>query len=274
MDEIPLTGMQKLYREMPFKGKGGSGARVEKADELLSDSGSLVESFQSSIDEAAEFFSDHDFGDEPLYPSPRKCKEPAGLTNSATFGCYLEKNRQNKWRVPGDGSLDFHYVDRELVSTRAPGERLKGGRSTRLGPRVDLLLAGATGRPILAEVKLTSKGSPDKDPFYALIQALASAAYLLPANQINRLAHDTHDKDDRLADNASQLDLYLIIGRAPERSAHWFDLRDRAEELATKIADGIKQYVPTIAGLELDWDGRARAKDKLIIKKWFSTADS
>lgn len=275
IDEIPLTEMQALYKELPFKRKGSSGARVMKADELLRDSGrSLADAFKNSVAEANEFFAEHDFGDQPLYPTPRKCKEPAGLTNSATFGCYLQKNRESKWKVPGDPSLDFHYVDRELVSTRAPGTRLKGGRSTRLGPRVDLLLANArTRHPILGEVKLTSSGAPDKDPFYALIQALASAAYLLPANQIKRLAHDTHDEAGRLAANATQLDLYLMIGLAPERSARWFDLRDRAEKLAKWIAPRISSHVPKIAGLELDWDGRAAAMDKLVVKKWFSTND-
>src|SRR5215211_5863703 len=44
-------------------------------------------------------------------------------------------------------------------------------RSPKTAPRLDLLLAGKGGLPLAAELK----AGDDRDPFYALIQALAHA---------------------------------------------------------------------------------------------------
>jgi hypothetical protein len=281
MKAIPNTPMSKLYSKMQFKGAGkkgksASGQRLDEARRMLKGNGAreLVEEFEESILKADSYFSKDDRSCEPLYPKRKPFTRSPGLDSSPAFGRFLHQHRGNDWIVPGDESLNFRYVDRELVSTRAPGAKLVGKSTTAQGPRVDLLLANATsGRPILAELKLTTRGAPDKDPFYALIQALASAAYLLPPNQIKRLDKGVPGKSP-IDESSNQVDLYLMIGREPKRSAHWFELRDSAEELARKIAPRIRKYVPTIAGLELYWDDDAKAQDKLIIKKWFSTAHS
>jgi hypothetical protein len=176
-----------------------------------------------------------------------------------------------EWSVPEDESLNFFYLDREVITTRLPGARLAGGKSTKDGPSIDLLLANAKTRlPIVAEVKLTrASGGTDKDPFFALIQALAGAAYLLPRDQLSRLRHELHGSDGRLDPQATQLDVYLLIGRPHDRSAPWNELRARAEELAEKIAPGLADLVARIAGLELYWDDQAKDEDRLSIRRWF-----
>ena len=270
IDEIPQTLLQTRYRELR---KSSFEKRLELAEAHIDDSGrTLAKEFKDSLAETKEYFRDHDFSDEPLYPKPRLQQGPSGLKNSVTLGRYLQRHRTMRWKVAGDRSLDFHYLDREIVATRAPGARLDGGRSTRLGPRVDLLLANAeTGRPTLGEVKLTSSGSPDKDPYYAMIQALASAAYLLPHNQASRLALDPHDPEDRIRDLRGGIELYLLIGRPPKHSRYWYRLRETTEQLALVLAPQIQASIPGIVGLQLDWRSRAASDQKLEIETWLAT---
>jgi hypothetical protein len=178
------------------------------------------------------------------------------------------------WRVLGDDSLSFYYLDREIVPTRAPGVRLADERSSAAGPRLDLLLANASeGRPIVGEVKLTNeRGSPDKDSFFALIQALTAAAYLLPPSQMKRLRRPLHDPEKKLSEKVNQLDVYLLTGDAPPHSPLWFELRDKAERLAALVAPQLRDRIHTIAGLELAWLKPRSAPTRLRITKRFSHA--
>jgi hypothetical protein len=121
---------------------------------------------------------------------------------------------------------------------------------------MDLLLANANdGAPIVCELKVTSlKGNPDKDPFFALVQALACASYLLPPNQLARLRH--HDPERALAAELERVDVYVMTISEPARSRFWFELRDRAEELASMLAPQLKRWVRRIAFVEFvrpDW---------------------
>lgn len=280
-DSIPITPLFRAYTDLHFKGAGKRGEKVyaqrlSKAKRLLKDPQALVDMFRDSLAETENYFGQHDYSDQDFYPKGRPFKKPPGIESTDALGHYLhsrrEKPRQRKkpWPVLGDESLSFYYLDRELVSTRALGARLKGGASTASGPRLDLLLANVTSRlPILGEVKLTNHGAPDKDPFFALIQALASATYLLPPTQLSRLRRSMHDPEGRLTPKAKQLNLYLLIGEPPERSPIWFELRDYAERLAALIAPRISDRIHTIAGLELAWfKGRPEATQLRITKRF------
>jgi hypothetical protein len=231
--------------------------------------------FRDSLVETESYFGQHDYSDQDFYPKKRAFKKSPGIESTDALGHYLHsRQRKKSWPVLGDESLSFYYLDRELVSTRALGTRLNGGVSTASGPRLDLLLANVTsGLPILGEVKLTNHGSPDKDPFFALVQALASATYLLPPTQLSRLRRSMHDPEGRLNPNAKQLNLYLLIGEPPERSPIWFELRDYAERLAALIAPRISDRIHTIAGLELAWfpDRRPEATRLRITKRFSHT---
>ena len=126
--------------------------------------------------------------------------------------------------------------------------------------------------PIVGDVKLTALGgqrpAPDEDPFYALIQSLASAAYLLPGNQFARLAQ--HDRAGVLDLSKRRIGVYLLIGEPPEAGS-WFELRELAERLSALVVPAIAEWVPVIAGLELAWFGDQRpAKSRLRITKRFT----
>lgn len=127
--------------------------------------------------------------------------------------------------------------------------------------------------PIIGEVKLTTKNkqgkwTPDKDPFYALIQALASAAYVLPRNQFARLG--LHDPTGLLDREHPRVALYLVIGKAPEAAGFWFDLRDYAERLSQAIIAGVADHVDVIAGLDRDWFDHRPSASRLQITKRFA----
>lgn len=275
-EPIPITPMFSYYTHLQFKGVGKQGKstyqlRLDEAKSLLRDPAVLVDKFTESLAQADAYFDRHDFDDEDLYPKRREFKKPPGIESTDALGHWLHKGRRTPWRVLGDDSLNFYYLDRELVPTRAPGERLTDGRNTATGPRLDLLLANANaGRPIVGEVKLTSNGSPDKDSFFALIQALAAAAYLLPPSQLARLRRGTHDPERRLDPDAKRLDLYLLTGEPPPHSPIWFELRDCAERLAAALAPQVGDRIHTIAGVELAWLKDRPEPTRLRITKRFS----
>lgn len=276
-EPIPITPMFSCYSRLQFKGAGKEGKstyrlRLAEARRLLGDPSELVNRFEESVAQADNYFDRHDFSAQDFYPRKREFKKPPGIESTDALGHWLDHERATPWHVLGDDSLSFYYLDRELVPTRAPGMRLTDGSSTATGPRLDLLLANASsGRPIIGEVKLTSKrGSPDKDSFFALIQALAAAAYLLPPNQLTRLRRGMHDPEGRLDPDDKLLDLYLLTGDAPPHSPNWFELRDCAEQLAAALAPQLNDRIHTIAGVELAWFEDRPTPTRLRISKRFS----
>jgi len=168
-------------------------------------------------------------------------------------GALMEHHRPQRWDVLGDDSLTFYYIDRELLVTQAKGLAPPTSPDTS-SLRLDLLLANAKdGMPIVAELKVTTpeRESPDKNPFFALIQALACASYLLPTQQMARLRG--HDQEDRLQVDDHRLDLYVVTIREPPASKPWFELRDAAERLSAATIDDLRPWIRTIAFIELAW---------------------
>jgi hypothetical protein len=275
---IPITPLFSYYTELHYKGAGKRNEKVYEqrlleAKRLLRSPRAtpLVEMFRESLRETEGYFRRCDYSDQSFYDNERVLNVDPGLESTDALARWLSDRRKQPWRVLGDDSLSFYYLDRELVSTRALGAKLADSRSSRNGPRSDLLLANAsTRRPIIGEVKLTSHGSPDKDPFFALVQALASAAYLLPPAQLKRIGNLRHDPDARIDPESTQVDLYLLMGEAPELSPLWFELRDCAERLAAVLVPQISDRIHTIAGLELAWYEDRPERSRLRISKRFA----
>lgn len=253
--EIPLTPLAERYAKLKgLKGvKDGAGVleqRLREADRLLADPDELAREVKTSIEQSEAFFADHgDLADKPFFEGrPEATREPMptdDLKHTTSVGKLFRKHPDHRWAVDDD-DLSFYYLDREVVVTRAPGLRLLGGRSTKFGPRADLLLANANdGTPIVGELKVAG----DKDPFFALIQALACATYLLPPSQLARVKHHDHGR----AQITGSVDVYIVLARAAdrERSRYWSDLRDRAEKLSEKIAPRVSPRIRRIAGIEL-----------------------
>jgi hypothetical protein len=281
-ERVPITPLFDLYKRLHFPkdgrgdGEGVLELRLREARKLLDDPQALVRMFNESLKESEDFFGTFEVTSPRFYPQPRALAEEASIANTKELGRLLGDAKKTPFRVLGDESLNFFYLDRELVATQAPGALLgvDGRVSTADGPRLDLLLAGEkTRRPIVGEVKLTSEGRPDKDGFFALIQALAAAAYLLPRSQFDRLR--AHDEDDRLGSHDPQVDVYLLSGEPPESSDYWFDLRDCAEQLGPAIAPFLGEHIGRIAGLELAWLEKDRpGRTRMRITKRFATPDT
>lgn len=234
------------------------------AETLLEDPQRLVGIFRSSVEETSEYFAQNDPGEDPLYGSvrPDLTHEP-GLANTAGVGALMEHRGRRRWDVLGDDGLSFYYIDRELLVTQAKGLPAPDSPGT-ASLRMDLLLANAEdGLPIVCELKVTSprQESPDKNPFFALIQALACASYLLPSPQMRRLRR--HDPEQRLTIDDGKLDIYVLTVREPPASKPWFELRDSAERLSFATIKDLGSWIRTIAFLELAWlDKPSRAEKR------------
>lgn len=224
------------------------------ARRLLEEPGELVEIFGSSVEETTEYFARHDPGDERLYGADRsELQQSPGLESTAAVGALMEHRGRQRWDVLGDDSLSFHYIDRELLVTQAKGLKAPTSPDT-ASLRMDLLLASAKdGLPIVGELKVTTpeRESPDKNPLFALIQALACASYLLPPRQMARLRR--HDRGRRLKIDDGRLDIYVLTVREPPASKPWFELRDAAERLSAATIEGLAGWIRTIAFVELAW---------------------
>ena len=244
---VPLTPMARYYARLKDE-LGGLKRHREEADRILAEPGQLVAWFKESIEATQEFFGSNPRQGDRFYEArPKPPDRAPGLADTESLGRLFMDHPGRRWDVDDD-ELSFYFVDRELVATRAPGFRLetKAGTttSTRNGLRLDLLLRNANDAiPILAEVKIAR----DKDPFFGLIQALTAASYIQPEAQRARLK--LHD--DKLDTDQGRLDVYVVLAREPGASAHWFDLRDRAEELAEKIGPELGSWVRRIAGVDL-----------------------
>jgi hypothetical protein len=255
----PTNKLAELYASLGAKGQNPDGRspierRKRCARDLLENSTKLVDLFRSSVGETSDYFAENDPGESPFYGTPRSelARKP-GLSDTAAVGALMEKQGRICWDVFGDKNLSFYYIDRELLVTQA--KKLRSPTSSEVASlRMDLLLASATdGLPIVAELKVTSPGDgrPDKDPFFALIQALACASYLIPPQQMKRLLE--HDRGRRLKIDDGRVNVYVLTVDEPPASKPWFELRDAAERLSAASISGLSRWVRTIAFLELAW---------------------
>lgn len=254
----PTNAIAREYAALLDKGKTSDRTPTDRylaaARRLLDEPLELVEAFRSSVEETTDYFARHDPGDERLYGAEREgLRQPPGLESTAAVGALMEQHGRKRWDVLGDDSLSFYYIDRELLVTQAKGLARPTSEET-ASLRLDLLLANASdGLPIIAELKVTSpeRESPDKNPFFALIQALACASYLLPPPQMARLRR--HDRGRRLKVDDGRVDVYVITVREPPASKPWFELRDAAERLSAATIEDLGLWIRTIAFIELAW---------------------
>jgi hypothetical protein len=254
----PTNELAQLYTRLGGKGKDADGRNpMERrewcARELCESPTKLVDCFKSSVEKTTNYFATHDPGASRFYGTKRPPLEHLpGLTNTPEVGALMMEYGHKRYDVLGDETLSFYYLDRELLVTQAKG--LDPPKSPEMaGLRVDFLLANASdGLPIITELKVTSpKGQPDKDPFSALIQALACASYLVPPEQMKRLIK--HDTEGHLSVDSGRLDIYVLTVKEPPASRPWFRLRDAAERLSAATVGGLSQWIRTIAFLDLDW---------------------
>lgn len=232
--------------------------RLTAAAALAADPTELISEFLTSIEVFGAGYSNVDL---PFIPVNAKRTplppDPERFANTEDVAGWMSKTRRHS--PPGHPELSFEYVDREVsimrTLNRAAFDDPKAGPAG--NPLVpDLLLANTTDRtPIVGEVKVTDGDRTDKDPYAALIQALAAVAHLATSNQYERLRATFPDADYREpGDQLPQLELYLFLVRFDREMTDMAGLIDAVEVLSGKLVedDRFRAHLRRIAAIDID----------------------
>jgi hypothetical protein len=184
---------------------------------------------------------------EPFYPASRRSL-PVPSTNQAirtSRDLAILLNAQGTAEVINDPCLNFRYVDYEIVPARTTrGTYADGGNGTEW-VRLDQLLV--TEHPVIAEVKLRR----DKNPFYALIQALTAAAELATPAQHQRLQR--HYPKQFATTNGAEVDIYIITYRSHENGRTWDELYVQTQNMCSELSSmpTVRKYISRFAILKV-----------------------
>jgi hypothetical protein len=184
---------------------------------------------------------------EPFYPASRK-PLPVPSANQAirtSRDLAILLNVQGTAEVVNDPCLNFRYVDCEIVPARTTGGTYADLGKGTTWVRLDQLLVAE--HPVIAEVKLRN----DKNPFYALIQALTAAAELATRAQHQRLQR--HYSQHFANTNDAGVDIYIITYRSYSNGPIWDVLRVQTQNMcrALSLMPAVRQYIGRFAILEL-----------------------
>lgn len=250
MIEAPLGELVELYEQMGDTAAGGRQTqteRLKRAADLASDPMAVAEMFQRDV----ERFEPYDLREEGFH-SGAKDRDTRDFARSSKTRMVSEAMMQigeKTVTVPERDELSFTYVDREIVTARTPGGIMRTisgeARSPKTAPQLDLLLAGQDLLPIAAELKV----GDDRDPFYALIQALAHATMLVTPNQLARLRHNYRDA---FAKDGRQIGVYVIlVGEAT--GSNWPEFQHHAKDLSKGLrsCDPFTKFVDRLAQVKL-----------------------
>ena len=162
----PARGLREYIKSL-----GSLPNRLKLAQELVRDSRELVDAFDETVRAYWDYANLH-----PFTPG-RTVRYLPGCEKGETVTAALERGGiRHCWEVTGARSLDFVYLDREIVP--AAGHAKSGV------VKADAILAAVRGaRPIIAEIKTAT----DTDAFGALLQGLHAAAQLAGPTQRARL---------------------------------------------------------------------------------------
>lgn len=262
---VPTTPIVRLYDDLHQKGVSRK-QKLARAQQFVAVPASLAALFHDSVSTLAMYTpADEGFYESRTHYAVEDVKAPSttelalrirdagGLAPAPSGRTPLVESESLD--VPGvltveASELACDFLDRELVATRTTGGATHEGTAVRL----DLLLCNTADRtPIIAEVKRTSdvdllkqhrKPATDKDPFSALIQALACAAQLATPAQYARLARwgrteRRGTKDFPAAANIAAsdpplFDVYVVLHNRPT-GTHLAELGDEAERLGALL---------------------------------------
>ena len=236
--------MVALYRAFDRDDK----ARRDLATELLASPYHLADAFAATRSAILPYANSEAFYDT-------RTEHPVADTLAATkdVALRLAPIGTHHQVLPGAsganaGTLDFIYLDRELVTTRTTSSRRQP--NVRLPDhqlRLDVLLASHDGVPIVGEIKIKR----DRDLGYALIQALACVSLLSTPHQVNRLA--THYAPHLAAPGSenSPFHIYLLAVPRTDRDTYLSELDAIAHNLAAAIAEipGVASIVRHVANI-------------------------
>ena len=229
-EAIQLGHLVSLYEGMHAKGLSQK-ERLQEAKDLCEKPETLAKMFEEDV----EAFASYDNEGVPFHSADKNRDKTSFSPKSKTrvvAQSLITLMDGETVEVAGRPDLNFRYVDREIVSARTPKATFRTTddkvRSADTLPKLDLLLANAgDGTPIVGELKV----GDDRDPFYALIQALAHAAMLVTDNQTNRLRAQY---PDTFSQDFEKVDVYVVlVGSA--KGSNWPDFDNYARDLAGKL---------------------------------------
>jgi hypothetical protein len=237
---IPLTPIVERYRDLPHSRE----ARLTQARELAANPAPLAADYAQSVEQFSTYENDERFYDQrvehEIAPLPIRRTIDLALRLRTAGGLAPDPNGSGSVgelpkgvRAVASEQLGFDYCDREIVAARTTGgASFDDGSSATRALRLDLLLVARHGRvPTVGEVKLKT----DKDPFAALIQALACAAHLATQSQYARLTKTYPEARFTTAGEQPRLDLLLLLGDLPEQGTHLPQLRQATRDLAAAL---------------------------------------
>ena len=222
---IPVTKMRERFRKIQ---KTSIATQLKMALEAVAED--IASDFAASVSASEEY----DNCEEGFHQGKRKpliLKQPIKRTEHFA----AELKAQSCFKIEDHPSLNFKYVEREIVPTRTTGPaEYSDGTSKKRFIRVDLLLAGDFA--ILGELKLRGD---HESAFYALIQLLASACELATNNQRRRLSRYYHEL---LPLPITRFDLYLFFHEFDKRKKPNRQILERTGELAEELTTTSKNF--------------------------------
>jgi hypothetical protein len=269
---IPSTPIVDLYDQLHARGVGRE-RRLALARGYAAIPGALAALFGDSVKRLA----DYPTVDELFWDGARTATPGKPVTRTHHLALRLEEAKScdvapgarafsdlppGVQEVPAD-KLAFAYIDRELVPSRSTTGLKTDGTAVRL----DLLLANAAdGTAIVGEVKIGT----DKDPFAALVQALACGAQLVSTSQYARLRkHAKRERDDielRQFTGPPSLDLYLVLHAFPE-ATYLPELLTETERISAQLlaSPRVRLHIRRIACLLTE-----EVEDKITAQRGFA----
>ena len=211
--------------------------------------------------------------EDPFYPERTPPKRKAAARASNTYDLVARLTTPDLVVTPIDSlsrlpaesktlkdvparDLAFRYIDRELLLHRTTSPATWEDKSrNRGGIRIDLLLAVGQdpATAVVGELKIAT----DKDPFFALIQALAGVAHLATPNQYERLTKRVAGGKLFAPSSNPKLDAYVLFHNSPPDNADRLLCKRAADAFAQRVLtyDAIGDAVRRVAALDLDLRG-------------------
>ena len=192
--------------------------RLTVVQDLVKDSSELVDAFDKTARAYRDYRNLH-----PFTPGRTVRYSPGCEKTEQVAAAFEQHGIRHRWEVTGDRSLDFVYLDREIVP--AAGHARSGV------VKADVILATSERqpRPIIGEIKTAT----DTDAFGALLQGLHAAAQLAGPTQRARLRLWSSRSDFVLGKQISDVYVLLInhptTGKKVEILAETLKLRQKLQ---------------------------------------------
>lgn len=193
-DTAPVSPMGEYMKSLPTS----LPARLNVVQNLLRDTSELVGAFDETVHAYWDYANLH-----PFTPGRASRYAPGCEKTEEVAATLEERGVHGRWEVAGARSLDFVYLDREIVPA--------AGHTRRGVVKADVILATSGRRLIIGEIKT----STDTDAFGALLQGLHAAAQLAGPTQRARLRLWCSRSDFVVGEQIP--DVYILLVNHPTR---------------------------------------------------------